>query len=73
MERGDCYDVNKLMTAKNAGAAGVLVSNNQAGGYFNLDAPNGNVPAGLTIPAAAIPKSVGNVILISLTLGKPLK
>lgn len=73
VERGGCYDVDKLQAAQRAGATGVLVANNNAEGYFNLDAPNGRVPRDLVIPAAAIPKSVGHIILMSLTLLKPLQ
>jgi len=65
IDRGNCTFIAKVLNAQNAGAAGVIVVNDQAGAPFAM----GGDGTGLTIPAVMISLSDGTAIKAQLSAG----
>jgi len=59
VKRGDCFFANKLKAASDAGAVGVLVVNDRGGGYFKMEAQEGE-SISTTIPMLGISKRLGD-------------
>jgi photosystem II stability/assembly factor-like uncharacterized protein len=63
IERGDCFFVDKIKNAQNAGAIGVLMINNVGGTPIVM----GGDDATITIPSVMITKADGQAILTALS------
>ena len=66
--RGDCYFVEKVLNAQNAGALAVVVVNNVAGPPIGMADYNG-MGNSITIPSLMISQSDGEIILNAMSSG----
>ncbi len=64
IDRGECYFVDKIMNAQNAGAVAVLMINNVAGLPITMDISSGS---SITIPAFMINKTDGDVLKATMS------
>lgn len=68
IDRGLCTFAQKAWGAQAAGAAGVIIANNMAGGPMSM--PDANPPLGvITIPAMSVSLNSGNALKAMLTSG----
>lgn len=65
IDRGSCTFVQKALAAQAAGAAAVIIANNQAGGPMPLT----GFDASITIPAVSVSQNTGNALTAQLTAG----
>jgi hypothetical protein len=68
IDRGTCTFVQKALAAQAAGAAAVIIANNQMGGAMPLT----GYDASITIPAVSVSQNTGTAMTAQLTAGTPV-
>ena len=66
--RGGCYFSDKILRVQNAGAAGVLVANDDVTGFFKMGPKNdgGSRADSIRVPAASVPRSSHFALLAAM-------
>ncbi|KAK9839424.1 hypothetical protein WJX81_001331 [Elliptochloris bilobata] len=70
VQRGSCFFSQKALNVQNAGAAAVLLFDDQIQDYF-VAASNGSV-AGISLPAMSLPRRLGQLLVSSTAAGGKL-